>query len=90
MTEWFDKKAGDSVLIGKDEKTLLIGDTLPDWVRTPLEVGGDRRRVLGGFMARCPQCQSDAPVVHLKLEGDLFVAECRGPCGFVWYKEKES
>jgi hypothetical protein len=88
MTEWFEKKAGDEVLIGKDEPVLLIGDTLPDWVRLPPELGGGRLRVLRGFVAPCPKCCVGGPVTHLKLESDTYVAECKGGCGFVWYNRK--
>lgn len=95
MTEWFKKEAGDTVLIGKDDGigesqsvTLIIGDTLPDWVRTPPDLGGAKVAVLGGFMAPCPRCNSGVPVVHMKLENGMYVAECKGACGFVWYRPK--
>lgn len=94
MTEWFKKEAGDEVLIGMDEgigesqSVLIIGDILPDWVRTPPELGGAKVGVLGGFMDPCPRCRGEAPVVHMKLENGMYVAECKGACGFVWYRPK--
>lgn len=90
MTERFEKKPEGEVLIGKDKDELLLGETLPDWVRTPLKLGGVKTAVLGGFLALCPRCQRGAAVTHLELEGDLFVAECGEGCGFVWYRRDKS
>lgn len=88
MIEWFDRKPGSNVTQGSEDPTmLLIGDGPPDWVRLPPELGGARVRVLGSHTAPCPMCEGDAPVRHLELGNDLFVAECAFH-GFAWYRKR--
>jgi len=86
----FEKEAGSGVLVSMDEEEpiMIIGDTLPEWVRLPPELGGAKKTVLSGFMAPCPRCGVGGRVKHMRLEGDLYVAECKNGCGFVWYNRK--
>lgn len=87
MTMWFNRKPGDVASQGsEDETALLIGDSPPDWVRLPPDLGGTQLKVLGVCHAECPKCH--APNVrHLDLEQGYGVAECTGD-GFVWYRRR--
>ena len=85
MTEWFDRKAGESGSISQEDPTMvLIGDQTPDWVRLPEQLGGERLQVKGSFVNYCPMCSAEE-VKHLLCEGDYGVAECPKD-GFVWYR----
>ena len=89
-TEWFERGVGDFAAQGMDDPTLLlIGDPVPDWVRTPPELGGIQLRVVRGFQAACPHCSPAKPVRHLELESaeGCGVAECREH-GFTWYRRR--
>lgn len=86
MTAWFNKKAGTSFHESLEDETMaLIGEIIPDWVRLPDQLGGERRPVTGSTMAPCPICQNHTEVQHLQVQGGLGVAEC-SEHGFVWYK----
>ena len=86
----FTKTPGATVLQSiEDECMALVTDQRmsPDDVTLPPELGGNIVRVLEGFNAPCPVCQHDA--WHLKLEGNLGVAECSCQ-GFLWYRRREA
>lgn len=97
-TEWFETRredipglAGVRVLQGSEElgdpTTLLItpAEDLPDWVRTPAEIGGQQLRVIGQSRGPCPVCKEGPAVRHIHCEQGFFVAEC-AVHGFAWYK----
>lgn len=85
-TTWFQKHAGSEVHEGiDDESMVLVGDTIPDWVGLPSQLGGARVRVLGWKASPCPLCKGGHDVRHLQVEDGLGVAECRTH-GFVWYR----
>lgn len=87
-TKWFDKKLGSDLHASQDEAGVyLVGDMVPDWVRTPDQIGGQQVRVTGAFAGPCPKCGGGPDVRHLNLEGGLSVAECRLD-GFVWYTRR--
>jgi hypothetical protein len=97
---WFNRTKGNigsgmHVAQGSEEDgdptTLLIGspDAIPDWVRTPEEIGGQRLKVLGSFQRECPICNGGPPVRHLECSDGFFVAECVSH-GFAWYKQRTS
>jgi hypothetical protein len=84
-TEWFTKEAGSDVAVGTDDPSMaLIGAGVPDWVRLPPDLGGQRVRVLAASVRECPRGPHE--VRHLKLDGDISVAECEGHGGFLWYR----
>ena len=93
-TLWFTRRPGDSVSIGSetdgDPSTVLLTESnaLPDWVRTPPELGNQQLKVIRGFTAACPMCSDNENLVrHIECSGGLFVAECKSH-GFAWYKKK--
>lgn len=96
-TMWFEKRAGMPVSQGIDEPTALLiddGESLPDWVRTPPNLGplGNMKiAVESAHRAECPMCGANA-VRHLRLAetaGErLGVVECPVD-GFVWYRRKD-
>lgn len=89
MTDWFVKKPGDVVSPSVEDPTMaLVGGSVPDWVRLPPELGGTQVKVEGAHDAPCPKCRAPEPVRHLALAGGVQVAECTGPCGFVWYRRR--
>jgi hypothetical protein len=89
MTIWFERTPGSVVHMGKtDPSTLLLGDTVPDWVQVPDELGGSQVKVLRAEAGSCPGCDSAHVVRHLVLDSPLGVAECRDR-GFLWYAAQE-
>lgn len=86
---WGDRKPGSDVSTStEDPSVLLIGASVPDWVRTPRELGpvlgGKKLRVAGTFRAECPKCHA-SDRRHFRLENSILgVCECVG-CGFAWY-----
>ena len=52
-TMWFDKQPGQVAIQGSEEfgdpTTILISEGIPDWVRTPPELGSEKTKVLGAF-----------------------------------------
>lgn len=88
MTERFIKRAGDPVLTSDEDPAMtLMGDTTPDDVRLPPNLGGNIVRVERSFRDPCPVCQSQHVVKHLALVGGIHVAEC-GARGFLWYRKR--
>ena len=98
MTEWFKKAAGARAARGIDEpRMLLIGDTVPDWVRLPAELGGMRVRVLEAYEGPCPRCDDVVPTLRLNAGtmeyrgggkgamDHIHVAECASD-GFIWFR----
>jgi len=80
----FTKRAGDTALKSTEDPTmLLVGDTTPDTVRLPPNLGGHVVRVVGSRTARCPKCTAN--VKHLHLDGGISVAEC-AVHHFLWYR----
>ena len=64
---------------------IIMTDDIPDWVRTPPELGEIELRVLGSAVGECPKCEKHQ-VLHLILDSDDYrVAQCHKSCGFVWY-----
>ena len=93
MTMWFDRKPGDTVSVGSEEEgdpsTILLAssDALPDWVKTPPEIGGQKLKVIRSFTAACPMCTNENLVRHIECSEAFFVAECTTH-GFAWYKKR--
>jgi len=94
-TMWFDRtkdSIGGDVHIsqGSEDPTAILmtgANVLPDWVRTPAEIGGEKLKVIGSFQQECPICRSGQSVRHMECSGGLFVAEC-STHGFAWYSRK--
>lgn len=84
----FIKKPGDLAIQSApdEEPAVLYGDTTPDDVRLPDELGGGVVRVTGAHVAPCPKCGANAR--HYTLVGDLGVAECVVCREFVWYRRR--
>ncbi len=83
--EWFNKEPGSDIAVSTDDPSMaLIGGGVPDWVRLPSDLGGQRARVLAASVRPCPRGPHD--VRHLKLDGDISVAECEDHGGFLWYR----
>jgi hypothetical protein len=95
---WHERKPGWHSMpisavqgLGEDDAILLMGDIrIPDWVRIPSDspIGaGEERRVIAYGYHGCPKHEPETwresgRVLHLQVEGGLFVAECVS-CGFV-------
>lgn len=80
MIDWFTKTPGEAPE-GHDG-AILLGSTVPHWVRLPESLGGERVGVRGAFVGQCPCCKRS--VRHLMLDEGFGVAECRDH-GFIWY-----
>lgn len=91
-TLYFRRQAGSSAMchIAEDDSMLLIGDlSVPDVVRLPPELGGERRRVTGHASQACVcGCAPAHGAQHLFL-GDLAVAECPVRGEFLWYRRPQ-
>ena len=88
MIERFMKRAGDETAQPVDDPSMsLVGDTTPDEVRLPPNLGGGLVRVLRAFTESCPVCKGGHPVKHLELDDGIFVAEC-ATRGFLWYRRR--
>lgn len=78
----FTKTPG-GIPVNEEEHALLLGDSTPDTVRLPNELGGVHVRVVEAFTAPCPvrgvNCR------HLRLENGICVAESDQ---FYWYRPK--
>lgn len=85
-TEWFDRKIeSPGVAQGQEDPSmLLIGDTTPDWVRLPPQLGGKEVRVLETFTMACPGNCGGKHKTH-RLEDNYGVSECPTK-GFLWFK----
>ena len=89
MVERFEKRAGEPVMQGIEDPSMLVpGDTLPSWVRLPPELGGGRRPVEDAYIRACPSCHNTHEVRVLVL-GDISVAECPDR-GFLWFRTPEA
>lgn len=87
-TERFNKTAGSPVMQGVDDPSMMIvGDSVPDWVQVPNELGGGRRPVTRAYTRPCPACGDHD--VRVLLAGDLSVAECEQR-GFLWFRSEFS
>ena len=87
-TIWGERKPGSPVAVGGDEQGghVIIAD-VPDWVRTPPELGGEKLKVSRAYLRDCP-CQGGHKVKTLDFEGSpLHVSECVAR-GFMWWKER--
>jgi hypothetical protein len=83
-TLWMTKRPGEPLMEGEDgDSVYLVGDTTPDRVRVPAELGGAVEEVEAAFYGPCP-CGNHLKVRHLSLE-TLKVAECPER-GFLWYR----
>jgi hypothetical protein len=78
----FDKSPG-GVPVNRDEHALLLGNTTPDVVRLPANLGGQVVKVVEVFTAPCPV--RHVPCRHLRLENGVCVAESDQ---FYWYRPK--
>jgi hypothetical protein len=92
MTLWFDRKVGEFVSEasenGEPGTLIFMGnEAMPDWVKTPEEIGGKTLKVLKMQIKECPKCIESNHVKHLELEEGMFVAECRRH-GFIWYLKR--
>lgn len=93
MTEWFENRGTGVSKHVDDERVLIVGDYIPDWVHAPADLptaeSGRKLRVISHRNdVECPKCKTRL-VRHLVLEENYFVAECNpNPpgCGFVWYR----
>ncbi len=83
---WGQKTPMTDIALNPECGEILFGVDVPDWVRLPPELGHAQVRVLGAFAAPCPKCH--ATVRHLRLDGDIHVAECQED-HFLWYRRKE-
>jgi hypothetical protein len=86
--EWFMRDGSGVCVHSEDSRLLLIGDSPPDYVRSPPEtpdIGARTFKVTGIFLYDCPKCR-EWSVWHLKLEDGYNVAQCMYQCGYVWYR----
>jgi hypothetical protein len=88
----FEKFPGCDILRAIDNPgLLLVGVTVPAWVRLPDELGGERRNVRRAFLAPCPgpHCVHERDVRHLELDDaeHMHVSDC-ARCGFLWYQPR--
>ncbi len=86
MIAWFEKRIGEPIMVGTEDPTmLLLGDSIPDWVRLPPDLGGRRVRVEAVGVDTCPRGEHD--VRHLRLSDcGISVAECPEHGGYLWYR----
>lgn len=105
MTYWFNRRPGQFAVSSADEEhphenprleehMLLIGADAPDWIRAPVDLGGDRLRVKSIFGSPCPMCyldtEDESSVRTYDFENSDFIcAECLEGHGFVWYKLRD-
>lgn len=81
---FFTKKPGQ-VPVNEEENALLFGDSVPDTVVLPRDLGGQVVRVVRAFTAPCPE--TNIPCRHLELENDICVAESNK---FYWYRKRNA
>ena len=83
--KWFNRKPGERPVSQEEDGSVCVvfGDTSPDWVELPPQLGGGKRRVERMFHSACP-CKQQHSVSHLSLGKGLYVAECKHK-GFLWY-----
>lgn len=81
---WGDRKVGSTAAVNEEEGLVILAD-VPDWVRTPPELGSTQLRVIKAYMRSCP-CGGSHQSKTFDLEGDkLHVSECHAR-GFLWWK----
>lgn len=89
-TVWFDAKPGEEVQPARqhpeDPSALIISDGVPDWVRLPSELGGQKVRVLGVKVGPCP-CghPHNTNILTLDEPTGIKVASCHAR-GFIWFR----
>lgn len=87
-TEWFNKKRpGDLVLDSTQHRGVAIVSkkpVVPDWVKLPPQLGGERVRVLSAEILPCPCQKGEAQ--HFLLPDGVAVAECEHTGQFIWYR----
>lgn len=89
MTLWKERRPGETIVSELDEleapAVLVAAPEATDWMKLPESVDPRQRqrRVLETFRRACPMCGT--PVLHFRLDGEWFVAECRRD-GFVIYR----
>lgn len=87
MTHWFTNNGSGILKSTEEEGMLLIGDTIPDWVKSPAEtpdIGERTFKVRGTEPRTCPKCR-EIPTRALVLDDNYRVGHC-STCGFVWYQ----
>lgn len=84
MTEWFSKKPGKFPSRETPYGVEMVVTDIPNWVTAPPELGGAVTRVIGHEYKVCPIDGCFNGCLVLKLEDELFVAEC-DTHNFVWY-----
>ena len=87
MIEWFTKMPrADAAQCDEDPHLVLVGDSTPDWVRLPFDLGGATVRVVGVGRGPCV-CKRKHDVQHLELEHGILVAEC--DTQYLWYRPRK-
>jgi hypothetical protein len=94
--EFFDRKADEQVLTKELEDgtvMMVMGDTTPDVVRTPPELGGITVRVLNTFNGPCAHRECRFHHRHYTLNHEhegkqLQVCECPKN-GYLWYTKRD-
>ena len=70
-----------------DPSVIVVGDTTPDHVKLPPQLGGLEVRVLKITDAPCPKCAVPSPICPtLVLENDMYVTASCPIHSFVWYR----
>jgi len=69
------------------DPALLVHDGIPDWVRLPPELGGQRVRVKGMETRTCPCGRHVGRTFILDEPSGIQVAECPSR-GYLWFREK--
>ena len=88
--EWFTNDGSGVSVHNEDPSILLIGDGIPDCVKTPDDLegaAGVEFRVTGHTFRPCPKC-ARPDVLFMRLEQGYYVAKCIPGCGFAWCKVK--
>ena len=82
----FEAEPGDRVLQSEEDPTmLLIYDGIPDWVRLPPELGGQRVDVKHGVRGDCPCGEHETLILILDEPTGIRVAECPVK-GYLWHR----
>ena len=70
-----------------DPALIVVGETPPDFVRLPPELGGAEVKVLKTVDAPCPKCATPAPICPtLVLANNMLVTASCPTHQFVWYR----
>lgn len=82
----FTKQAGDDSLQSLEDPSLqLFGEVIPEWVRLPQQLGGEKRTVQSYKKINCV-CGGEHIVLELNLGDNFYVSECPSK-GFLWYRK---